>query len=72
MHDLNVIADLNAKAVQNAIPELLAQGKYVIAKYAGVNYIDCESYDDVLTAAKAAVDYESQAPGNRAKVHTPN
>ncbi len=71
MHDLNTIADLNSRAVEASVPSILAKGKFAVAKYAGVNFIDVAEFDTVELAAAAAVEYEGQAPGNVAKVHSP-
>lgn len=44
MHDLNTINSLNNKAVEASIPKHLAEGRIVVAEYAGLHFIGFETF----------------------------
>jgi hypothetical protein len=66
MNDLHSINSNNAAAVQRAIPSLLAQGKWVVAEYAGLTYVDCRSFDTAGQASTHLEEMNAQGiPGAR-------
>lgn len=44
MHDINTISRLNAEATASDVPKQRAAGKYVVCTYAGLNYLQHESF----------------------------
>jgi hypothetical protein len=56
MHDLNTINRLNAEAFGNAIKNFQAQGRWVIAKRAGLHLISIESFSFETEAQNALAD----------------
>lgn len=45
MHDISIIAKLNAEATAAEIPKLRNEGKYVVCVYAGLSYRQHEAFD---------------------------
>lgn len=72
MHDLNVIARLNAEATADAIPQLRAAGLWVVSLYSGLSYISHTSHTSAAEA-QARVDAIALAanPGERSQLLEP-
>lgn len=70
MQDLNVITKLNAEAVERDIPQQQANGKYVVAEYAGLHFIGYHLFDSEAEANKQAAEIGLQ-PSGRARVFNP-
>lgn len=71
MQDLNQIAAANTRATQDAIPAEQARGKYVVAKYTGVNFMGYTTHDALHLAEDEKLEHETQAPGFKAVIHAP-
>jgi len=63
MRDLNDIVENNTKATLDAIPAEQARGKYVVAKYTGVNFAGYDTFDTPEDANKAARAFRESGPG---------
>jgi predicted methyltransferase len=61
MHDLATINKLNAEAIGRNIPAWRAAGKWVVAEYAGLSFVDAKPYDT-----------EGQARVRQAELHNRN
>lgn len=70
MRDLNDIVENNTKATIDAIPAEQARGKYVVAKYTGVNFMGYTTHDALHLAEDAKLEHES-TPGFKAVIHAP-
>lgn len=44
MQDIQVIAKLNAEAVERSIPQQLAAGRTVVAEYSGLTFVGFETF----------------------------
>lgn len=55
MRDLNQIIQQNSEACAREIPRLISAGKFVVAEYAGLAYVNHERYD-TAEAAQAGFD----------------
>lgn len=53
MQDLNVIAKLNAEAIERDIPRQLAAGKIVVAEYTGLHFVGYETFSGETAEAEA-------------------
>lgn len=53
MQDLNVIAKLNAEAIERDIPRQLAAGKIVVAEYTGLHFVGYETFSGDNAEAEA-------------------
>lgn len=71
MNDLNQIIAKNAKAVESAATKAAADGKFVVLKYSGVNFIDYEAFDTEAPRNAAATAWTNDAPGNRTELRSP-
>lgn len=63
MRDLNDIVENNTKATLDAIPAEQARGKYVVAKYTGVNFAGYDTFDCASDANNAARAFRDSGPG---------
>lgn len=72
MNDLNIINKKNAEAVAAEIPKLREQGKFVVAKYAGVSFFSHTAHDTRAQAeAEIAQIAKDNNPGERAQLLEP-
>lgn len=74
MHDIEVIARRNAEAIQQNIPRLQQQGKWVVAEYSGLHFIGYESFsgDDAEQDARAAIEaLNARNDGTHGKLYEP-
>lgn len=71
MNDLNVIARQNAKAVKAEIPKAVAQGHHVLAKYAGLTFIDFSKHATREDAEVARNEYTAVSPDRSGRIHSP-
>lgn len=53
MHDLNTIRRLNAEAHAASIAKAQADGKHVVAEYAGLHLMTTQVFDDEASALAA-------------------
>ena len=70
MQDLNVITKLNNEAHERDIPNQQAKGLYVVAEYAGLNYVGYTTYTAEVDANAKACEIGNE-PGKRARVFPP-
>lgn len=70
MHDLNTINKLNQKAFEDSVTKLQAEGKFVVALYAGLSLIGIEPFDDE-PAARAFIAGNDEDPSARAFLLSP-
>lgn len=70
MHDLRTISRLNAEAFGPAITNLQRQGRFVVAKYAGLHILSIESFSDE-TEARADFDEAVDSPDKTKKLFAP-
>lgn len=71
MNDIDQIARHNAKAVEQGAAQAAAQGKFVVLKYSGLNFIDFLAFDTEGERNKAALDWANASPGNRTALLQP-
>lgn len=71
MNDLNTIIRQNAKAVEASIPQYVADGKHVVARYAGLSFVDFSTHDSLEEAEVAANEYSSASPDRSTRIHSP-
>lgn len=71
MNDLNTIIRQNSKAVEAAVPKYVAQGKHVVARYAGLHFIDITTHDHREDAEVAANEYNAVSPDRSTRIHSP-
>lgn len=71
MNDLNNIIRQNAKAVEASVPKYVADGKHVVARYAGLNFVDFSIHDSLEAAEAAANEYNAASPDRSARIHSP-
>jgi len=71
MNDLNQIIQKNSEAVESASRKAVADGKFVVLKYSGVNFIDYEAFDTEAPRNSAAIAHTNEAPGNRVELLSP-
>lgn len=71
MHDLNTIISLNERATKDAIPKFVEQGFHVLAKYAGLHFIDFSKHGTAEEAEEAKREYLAVSPDRRATIHSP-
>lgn len=70
MQDLNIINKLNAEAVQRDIPTQQRNGHYVVAEYAGLNFVGYSTHPTEAAANAHACEIGKQ-PGARTAVFAP-
>ena len=71
MHDLNQINKQNNQASLASIPQHLVDGKYVVAEYHGLHFMDCEAFA-TEEAAQAKVEKLNATGGSvHAKLFKP-
>lgn len=71
MNDLEVIARKNAEAVEASIPALLKQGKYVVARFIGLHFVDCETFSVRADAVHRAAQIDAQKNSERGVLYEP-
>ena len=71
MQDLEVIARLNAKAVEEHTLKSRDAGKFGVAKYTGLNFHSYADFDTQAERNAAAAAWNNDGPGNRSTLHDP-
>lgn len=71
MQDLNVIARLNAQAVEEHSIKSRDAGKWGLAKYTGLNFHSWSDFDNEADRNAAAAEWNNQGAGNRTKLFSP-
>lgn len=71
MQALEIIHRQNEQAVRDAVPAEVAKGKFVVAKFSGLNFVGYESFDNERDRNAAAIAHTNAAPGNRTELHSP-
>ncbi|MBU3577542.1 hypothetical protein [Polynucleobacter sp. UK-Kesae-W10] len=75
MNDLNQINANNNKAILASIPKHLAEGKIVVAEYAGLSFVGFETFsgEHAATEAQEKLDRLNAAGGSiHGKIFTPS
>lgn len=71
MNDIDQISKQNAKAVAGAATKAAADGKFVVLKFSGLNFVDFEAFDTEAPRNKAAIAWTEESPGNRTELLQP-
>lgn len=71
MNDLNTIIRQNAKAVEASVPKYVAEGKHVVARYAGLRFIDITTHESRDDAEVSANEYNAVSPDRSTRIHSP-
>ncbi len=71
MQALETIERNNTEAVQRAIPAEQAKGRYVVAQYSGLNFINYQAFATESEANTFGAAFVNEAPGNRVEYHNP-
>ncbi len=71
MQDLQTIHKINAQAVKDHIPKVVAAGKHAVAKYTGLNFHSYSEHDTIEEANAAALKHNADCPGNSSRIHSP-
>lgn len=64
MQDLNVIIRQNAKAVEEFAAKEARAGKYVVARYTGLNFHSYEAFDNERDRNAAAIKWKNESNGH--------
>lgn len=66
MHDLNTINRLNNEAIEASIPKHLAEGRTVVAEYAGLHFVGFETFsgENAEQQAQEKLDRLTKAGGS--------
>lgn len=67
MQDIDVIQRKNGEAVRAAADAAHAEGKLVLFKFSGLNFIDYSLHADEAGRNAAAIAWSNESPGNRAE-----
>lgn len=67
MQDIDIIQRKNTEAVRAAAEAAAAQGKLVLFKFSGLNFIDYSLHETEGARNAAAVEWSNAAPGNRSE-----
>jgi hypothetical protein len=70
MNDLDTIHRKNTEAIERAIPDQLAKGKWAVAEYTGLSFTGAQFFDAEVDAARHACAIGLRV-GQRARVHSP-
>ena len=65
MQDLEVINRKNGDAVREAAAKAHAEGKLVLFKFSGLNFIDYSLHDSEAGRNAASLEWNNESPGNR-------
>ncbi len=71
MQDLNVIAKLNAQAVEEHTLKSRDTGKFGVAKYTGLNFHSYADFDTEAERNAAAAEWNNEGAGHRTTLHNP-
>ena len=65
MQDIEVIQRKNGEAVRDAANKAHAEGKLVLFKFSGLNFVDYSLHDSEAGRNAASLDWNNESPGNR-------
>lgn len=71
MNDIDQIAKHNARAVEQGAAQAARDGKFVVLKFSGLNFVDYEAFDDEGARNEAATKWTNESPGNRTELRQP-
>jgi len=71
MQDINVIAKINAEAAERDIPQQLANGKHVVAEFAGLHYVAHHVFDTAEKAQHKAAQLNAEGGSTHARTFSP-
>lgn len=70
MNDINIISKINSQAAQRDIPDQVAAGRFVVAEYAGLHYVNHTVFNDKASADLRVAEVNSDIT-QRAVLHIP-
>ena len=71
MQDLDVIIRQNARAEEEFANKEAAAGKWVVARYTGLNYHSYKSFDNERDRNAAAIEWNNDGIGRRTRLINP-